>query len=271
MKNIFKLLIALVLISPQNSYSQKKGDGLAIAAGILGGVASAAIAINTAQENLELFATNYIIQEYDFKSFELKINGLDDKAKNFDPSTVSILAYNITPTDYDSGEEQINGRLTLLVFLDKGWITDYGIDVTKVKYAPFSKTTWNNMIKGFISLASGISINEDKIPVYNAYDEKIPNQPYLQYGDKKEYYYPSVDKKPFSEISIERTGVESGNKIIIPFKKVNGDTYFVGDYSQDYKLIFNEKSLGIFLKQVGRLVQIKRSLINETTEFLNQI
>lgn len=44
--------------------------------------------------------------------------------------------------------------------------------------------------------------------------------------------------------------------------------YVVTDYSPEMKFIYNEKSLGIFLKKVGNLVQIRRGSIIEIHEFL---
>ena len=49
----------------------------------------------------------------------------------------------------------------------------------------------------------------------------------------------------------------------IPFYKLEGDMYLVSDYSEEMKLIYNERSLGIFLKETKDLVQIGRgNLIN---------
>ena len=43
--------------------------------------------------------------------------------------------------------------------------------------------------------------------------------------------------------------------------------YVVTDYSTDMKLIYNERSLGIFLKETGNLVQIGRGDIIEIHNF----
>ena len=53
----------------------------------------------------------------------------------------------------------------------------------------------------------------------------------------------------------------------IPFYQLSGDMYVVTDYSNDMKFIYNERSLGIFLKDTRDLVQIKRSSLIELHEF----
>ena len=44
--------------------------------------------------------------------------------------------------------------------------------------------------------------------------------------------------------------------------------YLVSDYSDEIKLIFNERSLGIFLKETRDLVQIRRGTLISTHNFL---
>ena len=56
----------------------------------------------------------------------------------------------------------------------------------------------------------------------------------------------------------------------ITFFKLEGDMYLVTDYSSEMKLIYNEKILGIFLKNTGNLVQMGRYAIINTHEFFFQ-
>jgi len=53
----------------------------------------------------------------------------------------------------------------------------------------------------------------------------------------------------------------------VPFYKISGDMYVVTDYSNEMKFIYNERSLGIFLKDTGDLVQIGRGSIIEIHDF----
>ncbi|WP_417855053.1 hypothetical protein [Xanthomarina gelatinilytica] len=53
----------------------------------------------------------------------------------------------------------------------------------------------------------------------------------------------------------------------IPFFKLSGDMYVVTDYSERLKLLYNERSLGIFLKETRDLVQIGRGDIIDIHDF----
>ena len=69
---------------------------------------------------------------------------------------------------------------------------------------------------------------------------------------------------------------------IIEFSKIKGDVYYTYDYSEEFKIVFNERSLGLYLKQKniegefrtgggprGDLVQIRRKAIIRAHSFLN--
>ncbi len=53
-------------------------------------------------------------------------------------------------------------------------------------------------------------------------------------------------------------GVKVKSKLVIPFYKLEGGMYFATDYSEEMKLLYNERSLGIFFKESKDLVQIGR-------------
>ena len=57
-------------------------------------------------------------------------------------------------------------------------------------------------------------------------------------------------------------------KLEIPFFKLEGDMYVTTDYSNEMKLIYNENSLGIFIKKSQDLVQMRRSTVIDIHEFL---
>ena len=63
MKKIFIVFLLISILTPKNIYSQK-GQGIAAAAGIVAGIAGAAIATEQLKEELELFATNLILKYY---------------------------------------------------------------------------------------------------------------------------------------------------------------------------------------------------------------
>ena len=271
-----KILLGLLCLSTicnvnaQNNTAETIG-GIAAA---VGGIAAAVAAVEQIKEEWELFATDYVLQKYDYDAFELKINGLDSKAKNFDPSSISVLAFNVAPIDYEMGSVITEEKFTLLVFLDSGWKTSYGIDVTKVVFEKFDKTRWNDLYKTYLELASKTEIESpDRVPVFsNDIKRQIKGvSPYKQIvvPSRNEVYGFTGSYTSFGTTRLINKGLAFKNKVQLPFAIVDGDTYYAKDYSDEFKLIFNEKSLGLFIKELNRLVQIKNSLVNDISSYLN--
>ncbi|MFM9825553.1 hypothetical protein [Flavobacterium sp.] len=77
----------------------------------------------------------------------------------------------------------------------------------------------------------------------------------------------AVIKEKLSKEVIVNKGIKIKSKLEIPFFKLEGDMYLVTDYSSEMKLIYNERSLGIFLKETGDLVQMGREEVIKTHEF----
>jgi len=53
----------------------------------------------------------------------------------------------------------------------------------------------------------------------------------------------------------------------INFHKIDSDMFLVTDYSSDMKFIYNERSLGICLKETRSLIQIVRAALIKVHEF----
>ena len=58
--------------------------------------------------------------------------------------------------------------------------------------------------------------------------------------------------------------------LAIEFYKLNSDSYIVSDYSDRFKYIYNENSLGMFNKETRVLSQIRRKTILEISKFLKK-
>ena len=78
----------------------------------------------------------------------------------------------------------------------------------------------------------------------------------------------STIKDILSNGVIVNKGIKVKSKLEIPFFKLDGDMYVAVDYSKDMKLVYNERSLGIFLKKTGDLVQMRRGSVIEIHSFL---
>ena len=72
-----------------------------------------------------------------------------------------------------------------------------------------------------------------------------------------------------SQSKIVNKGVKNGSKFIVNFDKIGGDVYLTSDYSDEFKIFFNESSLGLYLKETEDLVQIGRKAIIRAHEHVN--
>ena len=143
--------------------------------------------------------------------------------------------------DLDSSE-----KFVLFAFLSNGWSNQFGVDYSKLKWKLFSRNEWNRLMQAYIKTASKIEISIDDVET-----SKIVNK-----------------------------GVQQNKKFIIEFSKIKGDVYYTSDYSDEFKIVFNERSLGLYLKESnpdefrrggprGDLVQIRRKSIIKAHSFLN--
>jgi hypothetical protein len=280
MKKYTILLLAFLFLSNSNIYAQKKGEGALAAAGVLEGIGAAALAVEQMKEELELFATNYVLETYNLEAFKLKVNGLGSKSKAFDVSSVATYAFNVTPLELEYKNPITDKQFTLVAFFDSGWRNEFGIDVTKVKFFKFDKESWVKLYSAYLSLAAGVEIMDGKVPIFIEGGDKIGplqdltigNKTFSDSGKTKELRYTELTNRGL-EASLNVGTFASGKtkfstEIILPFDKIDGDTYLAKDYSEDFKVIFNEKSLGLFLKDVNSLVQIKKSLLKDINDFV---
>ena len=102
-------------------------------------------------------------------------------------------------------------------------------------------------------------------------------QAYIKTASKTEL---SIDQVSASKIV--NKGVKNGKQFIIQFDKIKGDVYYTSNYSKEFKIVFNERSLGLYLYQDskdkefrsgsgrGDLVQIRRKSIIKAHKHLNE-
>ena len=127
-------------------------------------------------------------------------------------------------------------RFIMFAFTSGGWINDFGVDFSFINWRRFDVKEWNELMKVYVETASKNTISINDIP-----ESKIVNK-----------------------------GVKKDNDWLLEFDKLKGDVYYSKDYSDEFKVVFNEKSLGIYLKETSDLVQIKRNALIRAHEFLNK-
>ena len=110
-------------------------------------------------------------------------------------------------------------------------------------------------------------------------DQLNPNHKPVSGRDAEVDYYEKTKKyvSLYRGLKVDQFSITAGHKAapnasgieVAKLLKIGGDTYLVNDYSEDFKIIYNEKSLGLYLKESRRLVQLSTSVVNSITDFIN--
>ncbi|WP_417873600.1 hypothetical protein [Xanthomarina gelatinilytica] len=232
MKRLFLFLLCCFFIT--NSKAQD--DGLVAAVAGIAAIGAIAISIDQMEEQAELKATEWLLNHRpDMKSFSLKTLDFDGK-KAKDMSTVTLITYKIQEFELSDKPKPNGKKYVLFGFTSNGWISDYGVNFSKVRWHLIDAEEWTNMMVSYVKTAS--SERDD-----------------------------SYIKEHLKNGKIVNNGISERMKTTIPFYKLEGDMYTVTDYSDMMKLVYNERSLGIYLKETSDLVQIGRGDIIKIHDF----
>lgn len=234
MRKLITLLIIVLLLMSKKVEAQNNG-AVAVVAG-LAAIGASIIAVEQMKEQAELTATQWIIKNHpELTSFSLKTLDFEGK-KIKDMSSVSVILFNIQ--EFQPQEKPVlNGKKQVLFgFTSNGWVSESGVNFDKVKWYLIDEIEWIKMMTSYVKVASGV--NDEKLIKDKLVEGKIVNK-----------------------------GVKINSKLVVPFFELTGDMYVVRDYSSDMKFIYNERSLGIFLKETNDLVQIGRNEIIDIHDF----
>ncbi len=236
MKKLLLLFIVITYLFPKQSCAQKDGATVAAVAGSLLAIGAGIAAVEEMKEQAELTATQWVLANNpELTSFSLKTLSFDGK-KLKDMSSASVITFKIQEFN-PANNPVLNGKKQILFgFTSHGWINEYGIDFDKVKWFLIDEKEWMNMMVAYVKVSS----------------------------DEKEE---SKLKDILLEGKVVNKGIKIKSKLAVPFFKLSGDMYVVTDYSPEMKLLYNERSLGIFLKDTKDLVQIGRGDIIDIHEF----
>jgi len=236
MRTFLLSLLAITILIPQPAKAQKEAVAAAAIVGGLVAIGAGIAAVEQMKENAEYTATQWILSNQpDLTSFSLKTLDFDGK-KLKDLSEASVITFEIQQFSPKHDPILDGKKQVLFAFTSKGWVNEYGIDYNKVKWFLFDSTEWMNIMVAYVRVSS---------------DEK--NETNIQ--------------NKLTEGKVVDKGVKIKSKLVIPFFNLSGDMYVVTDYSSEMKLLYNERSLGIFLKDTKDLVQIGRTDIIKIHEY----
>lgn len=228
------MCLSLVLLMPKLSKAQDTGAAVAATVGALAMVGAGIAAVEQMKERAELTATEWMLSHHpDMKSFSLKTMDFDGK-KVKDMSAVSVITFKIQ--EFQPSEEPVldGNKYVLLGFTSHGWINDYGIDFGKIRWLLVDDPQWTEMMLAYVKMASGSR---------------------------------TLTPEDIRQGKIVNKGLRLGGKLEVPFYKMEGDMYVTEDFADSMRFVYNERSLGIYLKETMDLVQIRRGTLIEIHEF----
>ena len=238
MKKIILLsVLSILILSPENIKAQNNSANVAAVVGGILAIGTGIAGIKIMEEQLELSATQWVLSNRnDLSNFYLEVINFS-ATKMSDISNTSVVSFKVHEIEMNGVPTITGKRRVLFCFTSRGWITNYGLDINKVKWFLIDEDEWLNMMVSYVKVASE---SKDDTSIR----ELLP------------------------KAQIEKKGVKIDKKIVIPFYKINGDSYFISDYSDKMKIVYNEKSLGIFLKETKVLVQLSRRSLRDVHDFL---
>ena len=285
MKKYFISLLITSLLFSNISKAQNDGAAAAAAAGALLAGFSIWKAIDDYQEYFENTAANFIITNHpEYDQFRVKVFKLSSK-KRSDRGGMNVVPFSFV--ELKEGQPTDNKKILLMFSGSKKW-NDFGVIYKEFSFKWLEVNEWNKILSAYSQLNSPVtqSINNNLVPVYNKY-KSISNSSkssqstsfvkntydiVIKRLTKTNYYNLYKDSLlSISELNISSYGLKKDGKIIYPFYNLKGDDYLVADFSKDYKLIANEKSMGLYLKNHYESILIQRRLMNKIHAFLNNL
>ena len=242
MRKILILILIGIYLIPQNLQAQKNDAAIAAGVGALVAIGAGIAAVEQMKEQVELRATEYVLNEYpDLNRFLLKTLDFDGR-KLTDMSSVSVITFKLREFDIlkhvREDEVIFKNKMVLFAFTSNGWINEYGVNFSKIRWHLVTVDEWLNMMTSYSKLASG---EEDEV----------------------------VIKKALQEGGIVKKGIRAPkSKDNINFYRIEGDMYLVTDYSDEFKFVYNERSFGMYLKKTKDLVQIGRMDLARIHDFI---
>ena len=242
MKNI--VLLALLMSITFNLKAQDKGGGVVAAAMGLAGIGAVIASKEKIKEMAELGAAQFLLrQDLEGTNFYLKLLDLDAEKGSSD-SSAGITSFMLTTNNtidggpaYGGKKFKADGKKHIMLFLSlTGRVNEFGTMVNRDKWLFLGFDDWLDIFSEYVMLAS---FQKDKESV----------------------------KKLLISSKLVSGGIEQDDKLVVPFFTLNGDTYISKDYDNEYKLIYNEKSLGLYVKDSRDLLLLGRKDMARIHEF----
>lgn len=223
---LISLMFSIFILQAQDYKTDIAISSLDGIASVIAGVSG----VKYLEEQAEYAATQWVLSNKPtLTSFSLKTMDFDGK-KVKDLSTTTLITYEIQEFVPSDNPELNGNRYVLFCFTSAGWINSYGIDLNRIKWVFVDKNEWIDIMVAYVQVSSA----------------------------EKDY---DIIKETLQKGLVVNKGVKVDGDLTIPFYRLSNDMYLVTEYSSEMKLIYNERSLGVFLNETKDLVQIARGTI----------
>ena len=269
-KLILTLVVTLLAVHPmlaqKNNANPDKGNGLLGVGAVAVGVAAAIVEHQLWLEEMELMAFRHVLDSRPEES-ACRVKMLTSDAKKLtDNSSSQAMVFAIT--FLDEKEQEVLRNEVLVMMLYPGYVMYSGLEYSKLQWVWFDENRWTDLKTTFLEMSTPAVVTDGRVKLYSGIDESeygaLPNQFKLKKGlaeGKEEYFQETGESVPLEALSIRMKGFKAvGTKLngSVPYYWLRNDDYIYKSFDEDISLIANERALGFYFKDVGRVIQISR-------------
>lgn len=275
-KHILFSVIFLHIFNLGISQNEKSAAVAAGAIGAIGAIASYANSIKQYEESLELMVTEQILTERnEVNKFVLKNLRLFKTVARDDQSNSNYIPFGLSVYNENGG----GSRELVLLNLSRGWVNENGVDYNKVSVHYFSREDVFKLLLSYINLAAPINISVEgfEIPMIKTKLKKKDVEADFSKFQKSNgvVFYISKATYKLKDLVFTRQGLDYNysdgkrkhSESLINFRRFDDDFYSVANFDEEFKVVYNENSLGLFNIDNGELTKINRSMLNTILKF----
>ena len=227
-----KLLIPiLILLLLPIKLNAQRGDGAVL--GAVAGLVGGAIGVAATIELIKESMEQSAVEYFIDAYPEAKVFELSTSSLN--GTKFSDLS-SVSVVTFEVTNISDGNRYALFAFTSFGWANEYGVDFNKLRWMLFNQEDWNLLIKKFLETSKNKEIDINSVGL-GKLDDK---------------------------------GLKIEKDYVFEYPRINGDIYSIGDYDNELKVVYNEKSMNLYLRESKDLVKLRNNTINRIHTFLNR-
>lgn len=235
------IIILITLISFKSNAQNDRSAGIAAAAMGIAALGAGIAAKEKMEEMAELAAAQYLLsQNKEGTNFRIKLLDMDAEKASSD-SYAGITTFTLTVNNTIGGVEfKPDGEKYIMLYLKLTRdVNEFGTLVDTNEWIILNFDEWLDIFSEYVMLAS---FQKDK--------ENLKNI--------------------LRTSSLVSEGIKQNKRVIIQFFNLDGDTYIAKKYNDDFKIVFNENSMGFFMIKSEDLVLLGRKDVRRIQDFFTK-